>query len=317
MSTERNCRSLRVLFYGREMATEQWLSNLRAQLPDADVQAYETVSEDWQADYALVWQPPVQLFSQQKHLKGIINLGVGVDRLLKVSTLPKDVPILKLKDAGMAELILEYIHYGLLHFGRDFNRYSVLQQTKTWQPIQSKKMQDNIIGVMGTGAIGQYVAKQLSIMGYRVRSWGRTDKTIDGVDVFFGKEQLKNFAQGCDFLINILPSTPGTQGIIDKKLITNLNDNAVIINCGRGEVINNNDLIESLKSSKLKGALLDVFEKEPLSGDSPLWQLDSVLITPHIAAPTQIDESIAQIVENIHRLENNQPVNKVDRELGY
>ncbi len=308
---------VRIVFYGHDMDTKRWLFDLQSKLLNADIRVYKDGPTDWQAEYALVWQPPEQLFIQQRNLTAVINLGVGVDRLLKVRSLPEKIPLLKIKGAGMAELIFQYVLYGLLHFGRDFNRYQSLQRQKKWFPVNSAQLDANIIGIMGTGTIGRYVASQLTQLGYSVRSWGRSHKVIEGVDVFYGKDQLSGFAQGCHYLVNILPSTQDTYEIIDRELLNQLSDYAVLISCGRGEVINEQAVLDSLQTEKLKGALLDVFKEEPLSEHSPLWQFDNVIITPHIAAPTQVEAAVEQIIDYIHCLENGIPVVEVNRTLGY
>ncbi|WP_261844129.1 2-hydroxyacid dehydrogenase [Aliamphritea ceti] len=309
---------MKIVFCARGEDFSEWLPVISEFLPSADCRLWsEAECSDWQADYALVWQPPEALFAHQTQLKGIINLGAGVDKLLAVAGLPEAVPILKLRDAGMAAWMTDYVRYGLLHFSRDFDRYQQQQSNNQWWSKNIDARAGWPVGILGMGAIGAQVAQQLAEDGYPVRGWSRTEKVVSGVDSFAGQDCLDEFLQGTRVLINLLPSSQHTQGLINSAVFEQLLPDAVIINAGRGEVVDSPSLIDALRKQRLRGAMLDVFEHEPLSQDSPLWSMENVLITPHIAAPTSIRDAIVQAKEYIHALGQGLPVKSVDRSLGY
>jgi len=311
---------MKILFYAKGEDHQQWLETLQSNLPEAEIRLWseeEDVDAGWQADYALVWKPPQAFFRGQSQLKAVINLGAGVDSILALESRPSGVPLLKLRDAGMAQWILDYVRYGLLHFGRDFDHYRHDQAQKRWQPRPIEPRSDWPLGVMGAGAIGAVVAETLAREGYPVRCWSRTPKQIEGVESYAGAEQLDSFLDSCRGLISILPATEETRYLLGEAELSRLPAEGVVISCGRGEVFDEQALVNRLKYGRLRGALLDVFHQEPLPPTSELWSLDNVIISPHIAAPTPVVEAVAQIADYIARLEQGEEVEAVDPERGY
>ena len=312
---------MKILFYAKGEDQQQWLETLQSNLPEAEIRLWSEEEEDvdagWQADYALVWKPPVAFFHGQSQLKAVINLGAGVDSILALESRPSGVPLLKLRDAGMAQWILDYVRYGLLHFGRDFDRYRHDQAAKKWQPRPMASRSDWPLGIMGAGAIGAVVAETLAQEGYPVRCWSRSAKQIDGVESFAGPDQLERFLDGCRGLINILPATAETKYLIGEAQLSRLPADGVVISCGRGEVFDEQALVSRLKYDRLRGALLDVFHQEPLQQTSELWGLENVIISPHIAAPTPAEQAAEQVAGYIARIEQGEAVPQVDTALGY
>ncbi|WP_027858647.1 2-hydroxyacid dehydrogenase [Marinobacterium jannaschii] len=310
---------MKILFFAKGEDNPHWLRALQHQLPDADIRLWDEKETDaaWQADYALVWKPPVEFFHGQHGLKAIINLGAGVDSILALQSRPADVPLLKLRDAGMAQWILDYVRYGLLHFGRDFDHYRQDQVAKHWHPREIGSRRDWPLGILGAGAIGAVVAETLASEGYPVRCWSRTPKQLDGVESFAGPGQLADFLDGCRGLISILPATRETRYLIGDDQLSRMQADGVVISCGRGEVFDEQALADRLRYGRLRGALLDVFHQEPLPATSELWGLKNLIITPHIAAPTPIVTAVEQIAGYIAQIENGEPVSLVDPALGY
>lgn len=309
---------MNILFYGQGLANDDWLDAMRTTWPDSDIQLWSAqLDANWQADYALLWHPPRELFASQHNLKTIFNLGAGVDALLRLPGRPVEVPIIKLRNAGMDPWMFDYIHYGVLHFGRNFDHYRRQQQQKKWQPHASLAPNACCIGVLGLGALGQTVAQRFEQLGYRVQGWSRGPKSIEGVDSYSGLEHLGDFLGRCDVLVNLLPGTEQTYNLLDASRLAQLRQGAVLINAGRGTTLDPDALNSALESGHLRGALLDVFHTEPLPGDHPLWARSDVIITPHIAAPTLIDEALGQIAADIQSLQQGLFVPRVDSTLGY
>ncbi|KPQ23908.1 MULTISPECIES: 2-hydroxyacid dehydrogenase [unclassified Halomonas] len=301
---------------------EQWQKALADAFPEAQVLTSSAPAEERQnADYLAVWKAPAHLIKEQTQLKGIINLGAGVDYLLKTPGLPTDVPIVKLRDAGMGELMADYVLYGVLHFYRSMDRYAQQQQSATWQPQAVVEKSQWPVGILGLGSIGRYVANALNQAGFPVLGWSRSPKHIAGVQCYHGDDGLSELLGQVQTIVTILPDTSETQHILNAERLAQLPPGASVINPGRGSLIDEQALLEALgkgnQLSHIRGALLDVFEEEPLPGDHPLWQHPKVIITPHMAAPTPLGAAIDQVIAYVHAFEAGDSVTTIDPEAGY
>ncbi|MGO3768346.1 MAG: NAD(P)-dependent oxidoreductase, partial [Vreelandella alkaliphila] len=246
----------------------QWQAALEKALPQATVLTSDAPEDERKnADYLAIWKAPEHLLQEQDQLKGIINLGAGVDYLLKTPGLPSDVPIVKLRDAGMGEFMADYVLYGVLHFYRSMDRYATQQQSATWKPQAVPEKKQWPVGVLGLGAIGSYVATHLSQAGFPVLGWSRSPKEISGVRCLHGDEGLDELLGQVQSLVTILPDTAATEGILNAERLAKLPEGASIINPGRGSLIDEQALLDALgeanKPGHLRGALLDVFCEEP------------------------------------------------------
>jgi glyoxylate/hydroxypyruvate reductase A len=171
---------------------------------------------------------------------------------------------------------------------------------------------------MGLGSLGSAIAQDLAAAGYDVRGWARSDKRISGVQTFAGADRLNPFLDGLELLINLLPLTHETRGILGRSTFERLANGAALINCGRGGHLNIDDLEQALACAKLRGALLDVFDHEPLPTGHRLWTMPGVTITPHMASAASHDCIAEQVAENFRRLNMGESLlNCADRALGY
>ncbi|MDW0359627.1 glyoxylate/hydroxypyruvate reductase A [Halomonas venusta] len=300
----------------------QWQAALEKAFPQATVLTSDAPEKERKnADYLAVWKAPEHLLQEQDQLKGIINLGAGVDYLLKTPGLPSDVPIVKLRDAGMGELMADYVLYGVLHFYRSMDRYATQRQSATWQPQAVPEKTQWPVGVLGLGAIGSYVATHLSQAGFPVLGWSRSAKQISGVRCLHGDEGLDELLGQVQSLVTILPDTPATEGILNAERLAKLPEGASVINPGRGSLIDEQALLDALgeanKPGHLRGALLDVFCEEPLPTNHPLWQHPNVLVTPHMAAPTPLNDAIDQVIAYIKAFEAGDTLATISPASGY
>jgi len=155
-------------------------------------------------------------------------------------------------------------------------------------------------------------------MGFPVSGWSRTPKSIEGVAGFTGDGGLDDFLSGADILICLLPLTPATRGILNRRTLSKLPAGAYLINAARGEHLLEEDLIAALEGGHLSGACLDVFREEPLPESHPFWSHPQVTMTPHVASLTYPRDVAPQIVANYHRVRAGQvPWNVVDLKRGY
>ncbi|WP_407575019.1 glyoxylate/hydroxypyruvate reductase GhrA [Raoultella terrigena] len=312
---------MEIIFYHPTFDIPYWIAELEKQLPGARVREWKP-GDDRPADYALVWHPPVEML-QGRDLKAVFALGAGVDSILSKlrehpQMLPLSIPLFRLEDTGMGLQMQEYAVSQVLHWFRRFDDYQVLKQQARWQPLDEYRREDFTIGIMGAGVLGAKVAQGLQEWGFPLRSWSRSRKAWPQVQSFAGADELNEFLRETRVLINLLPNTAETVGIINQQLLAQLPDGSYVLNLARGVHVVEDDLLAALESGKLKGAMLDVFSREPLPAASPLWAHPRVAMTPHIAAVTRPQEAITYIAGTISQLERGETVSgQVDRQRGY
>ncbi|HHA1914419.1 TPA: glyoxylate/hydroxypyruvate reductase GhrA [Enterobacter asburiae] len=310
-----------ILFYHPTFDTAYWIDALSAALPGARVREWKR-GDNEHADYALVWHPPVEMLQGRK-LKAVFALGAGVDSILSKlkahpEMLPEEVPLFRLEDTGMGQQMQEYAVSQVLHWFRRFDDYQVFKQQAHWEPLPEYRREDFTIGILGAGVLGSKVAEALAPWGFPLRCWSRSRKNYPGVESFAGTDELSAFLKGTRVLINLLPNTAETVGIINGALLNQLVDQSYLMNLARGVHLVEPDLLKALDSGKLKGAMLDVYSREPLPAESPLWAHPRVAMTPHVAAVTRPAEAVAYISHTISEMEKGNPVTgQVDRQRGY
>lgn len=313
---------MNIIYYHPFFDAQIWLEGMRARLPNANIRMWQK-GDDKPADYALVWLPPYEMLANRSHLKGIFALGAGVDAILKQEqqnpgTLPAGVPVMRLEDTGMALQMQEYAIAKVLYYFRRMDDYKRQQTQRLWKQLPSHSYDNFMIGILGAGALGQSVATKLAELGFKVRCWSRSVKNIDNVESFAGNEQLSDFLKNCNLLINLLPHTPQTEGILNYSLFEQLKPSSYLINLARGAHLIDQDLLEAIDQGYIADATLDVFAQEPLPGMHPFWTHPRISITPHVAAFTVPDLAMDTIVENIQRIENGEtPFGIVNRQTGY
>ncbi|ECI4596779.1 glyoxylate/hydroxypyruvate reductase GhrA [Salmonella enterica subsp. salamae] len=312
---------MEIIFYHPTFNAAWWVNALEKALPHARVREWK-VGDNHPADYALVWQPPVEMLAGRR-LKAVFALGAGVDSILsKLNAHPEmldaSIPLFRLEDTGMGLQMQEYAVSQVLHWFRRFDDYQALKNQAIWKPLPEYTREEFGVGIMGAGVLGSKVAESLQAWGFPLRCWSRSRKSWPGVESYAGREELRAFLNQTRVLINLLPNTAQTVGIINRELLDQLPDGAYVLNLARGVHVQEADLLTALDSGKLKGAMLDVFSQEPLPQESPLWRHPRVAMTPHIAAVTRPAEAIDYIARTITQLEKGEPVTgQVDRARGY
>jgi glyoxylate/hydroxypyruvate reductase len=319
--------ALRIVFCARETTAQVWAEALRVALRqrgvDADIWSRnaELLLADPnapQAEAAVVWRPPAALFDEQRQLRAVFNLGAGVDALLALSTLPPQVSVFRLEDAGMARALSEYVLAAVLRVYRRFDRYAASQSERRWQPETLAARDQYTVGIAGLGVIGMAIARTLAAHGFAVRGHARSRKQIPDVDCRAGEGEWTSFLDGLDVLVSVLPATASTRGLLDRAALERLARGAHVINVGRGAVLVEADLLALLDSGHLGGATLDVFATEPLPPDHPFWARRAIVITPHVAAETELVPAIEQVSDKLARWSRGDAVSGgVDRILGY
>jgi glyoxylate/hydroxypyruvate reductase A len=298
--------------------TEAWRDRFAAAHSAMQFVAWEPGQPAHGARYAIVWRPSGDVFSQERDLKAVFNLGAGVDAITRLPQLPPSLPIVRLEDAGMGRQMVEYVLHALMRVSRRFDRYAAQQAAGRWEPLPAIRHKDWPVGVMGLGAIGRQVAQAVARMGYPVAGWSRRPQSIDAVDSFSGRKALGDFLRRSRVLVNVLPLTPDTENILDRGTLSLLRPGGHLTNVARGAHVVDADLLALIDAGRLEGATLDVFREEPLPAGHPFWTHPSITITPHIAAITLEQDTVTQIMAKIECLERNEPISGiVERSTGY
>ncbi|RWR03416.1 bifunctional glyoxylate/hydroxypyruvate reductase A [[Pantoea] beijingensis] len=311
-----------IIFYHPTLDAEPWARGLKQRLPGVNVRQW-LPGDSGAADYALVRMPPIEMLQGRHALKGVFALGAGVDDILTAlkkhpAMLPPSVPLFRLEDTGMGLQMQEYAVYTVLGWFRRFDDYRLQKQQVCWQPLPGYSRKNFVIGILGAGVLGRSVADSLTRWGFSVRCWSQSPKDIAGVASYHGVGQFRDFLAGTQVLINLLPHTPQTVGIINLEVLNQLNAGAFVLNLARGAHLVEADLLSALDANHIKAAALDVFITEPLPTTHPLWLHPRVAITPHNAAVTLPDEAMDYIASAIQLREaGDMPSGRVDLEKGY
>ena len=308
---------IRIGFYGSDADIDLWRAALETRLPPLEI-ARLLDDAGQQCDVALVWAPPPGALTACANLRGIIMQGQGVDHMMRDDTVPRSVPLVRLVDPDMSNALSHWTILCALDFWRDAGHYRAAQADRRWDPRQQRPASGGKIGILGVGAIGSVIARRFAALGFAVRGFARTERHIEGVEMFAGNDQLAAFADGLDIAVSVLPLTPDTTGIINADFLARMSAGAFVINGGRGPQIVDDDLLAALDSGHIGGAALDVFAVEPLPQDHRYWTHRSVLVWPHVAAQTNADTAADQVAAAIISMMDGQvPANMVDWSRGY
>ncbi|MFP7673456.1 2-hydroxyacid dehydrogenase [Marivita sp. S0852] len=270
-----------------EEKTHWWVEMLQGLLPGWDIASIEDIKDRAAVKHAVVWRPRPGDLATFPHLEVIVSIGAGIDHVLADPELPADVPIIRTVGDDLTQRMREYVALHVLRHHRDMPRQLQAQAEKDWHAIVVPVAPNRTVGVMGLGNLGAAAAETLSGLGFATRGWSKSEKTIQGVETYAGAGTLDAFLSGCEILVNLLPLTDATTGILKADLFGKLAPGACVINCARGGHLVDDDLLAALKSGHIKQATLDVFHIEPLPTDHPFWDHPAITVTPHVAS--QID----------------------------
>ena len=272
-------------------------------------------------EYAIVWNLPNHILKQLKNLKIIFSMGAGVDHILKLQSYT-NTPIIRLKVPEMRARMANHVLSQILKFQLNLSVYSKGQLNKKWideinsyEPLANHQL---TVGILGTGFLGSYVANYLKKINYNIIGFKRKKVNKKFAFRIFYKHELQKFIRLSDIIVSILPSTNETINFIDKKFLSIMKKNSLLINVGRGDSVHEKDLINHIKSNKNFFASLDVFNKEPLVKSHIFWTHPNVTVTPHIASITVIDSAIEQMYKRfLVYKKTGKIINDVNLKKGY
>lgn len=288
-----------------------WKEALLASDPEIPIYSFLDEHPREQIDMALVWKHPKGSLQHYPNLKCIASFGAGVDFIFEDKNRPLDLPITRVVDPKLASDMSEFVLGQILSHLKHFNQYKIDQLNKVWEMRSYQRIEDVCVGIMGLGALGMTLAKDLQKLNFRLIGWANSPKENIAIPVFTGKEQGSEFLSKSDILVCLLPLTEKTAGILNEKLFRKLPKGAYIINVARGGHLVDNDLLKMIDEGHLSGASLDVFHAEPLKANHPFWNHPKIHITPHIASVSDIASVTPQLIENYHRLQSGLPLNNL------
>lgn len=307
-----------MLFSSPDDPADIWVPELQRNLPELDFAIAPEIGDRAAIEYAIVWKPPAGLLASLPNLKLTFSIGAGIDHVLADPQRPVAVPIVRMVDPYLRDMMCEYAILGVLHFHRFMPEYQADQRSQGWQRRWPRYTPETTVGVLGLGEIGAKVAERLAAIGFRVRGWSRGEKPLPGIECFHGRGQLSRMLSACDYLVCVLPLTAETRGILDGAAFAALPRGAVLVSIGRGGHVVEADLLAALDSGQVGGAFLDVYANEPPPKEHRFWRHPRVVMTPHIAGEI-VPKSCAKVVAaNVHRHLAGQPIpHVVDLARGY
>ncbi len=312
-----------ILVHCAPLPAQPFVDALRQLAPQVPVwQDAETAPAD-EVEAVLAWRLKPGWLARWPRLRVLCSTGAGVEKLL-VPDLPAQLPVTRTVDPQQAQALAQYTLAAVLRHLRQLPLYAAQQAQSTWKRHPQRPRMESRMGVLGQGEVGQAVARAALALGLPVSLWGRARRGIPGVTdavgvhQWAGAEELPLLLQDSAVLVNTLPLTTATQGLLDRRLLGLLPRGAHLVNIGRGETVVEDDLRHALDQGLLHSATLDVFEREPPPPEHWVWQHPRVTVTPHIAGEARAEVTAAQCLEALQCARAGQPVpRQVDRSAGY
>jgi len=305
---------------GGEAGAAEWRRHFAAAGAALDVRWWDDPSVDPAAvRYVLVWDPEPGRLARYPNLRVIFGSGAGVDLITCDPDLPRHLPLVRMATPGAAQRMGEFVTWAALSLLKGARRIGLAQAARRWDNFDPDfTAPQTTVGIMGLGHMGGAAARMLQGVGFPVIGWSRTAKHVPGVRSFAGAAERDSFLALSQILVCLLPATAETRGILAQPLLDRLPQGAGLINVGRGSQQKIEDIMAALDSGRLSGAVLDVFEQEPLPPEHPAWAHPKLLVTSHVASLPPRSERAAHVLGQIAAHERGEPLaNAYDHDRGY
>jgi glyoxylate/hydroxypyruvate reductase A len=312
---------MRVLLHGRFDCAErdEWLAALRSAASEVqwlDLPAARAAPADVVA--AVVANPEPGSLQGLPALRLVQSLWAGVDRIVADPTVPTGVPLARMVDPAMTRAMVETALWATLALHRGFFAYARRQREAVWRPHAQRLAGEVSVVILGAGEMGRAVGEALAAQQYRVALWRRGAGAPGDLHCVNGEAALAPLLGASDIVINLLPLTDETRGLIDRRFFAAMKPGAALVNLGRGAHLVEADLLAALDEGRLRDAVLDVFQREPLPSTHPLWAHPRVTVLPHAAALTDPRSAARVVAANLRSLGRGAPLaHLVDRQRGY
>ena len=307
-----------IVFKSDPVRGREWAALLAEHAPDLEFRMWPDIGDPAAVRYLVAWRLPSEdLGTLFPNLEVLFSVAAGVDQL-DLSTVPAHLPVARMVDPNLIASMAEYVVMSVLALHRDLVAYLGFQRARRWSEMRVVPAPQRRVGIMGLGSLGQASIERLRPFGFPLSGWSRSPKRIDGVECHAGPEGLEAFLAGVDILVCLIPLTPETRGILDRKAFAAMPAGAGIVNVGRGGHLVDADLVAALDSGHLGGAVIDVVSTEPPPDDHPFWDHPKIILTPHIASMTQPQTAALVFLDNVRRHQRGEPLlGAVDRGRGY
>lgn len=290
-------------------SADSWSKALLAKELPIPLRIWPDIGDPNEIRYAIVAKPPAGLLAELPNLRAILSLWAGVDHITGDSSHPRDVPIYRMIEPGLTGGMIEFVLSQVLNLHLGNYEVVAAQARREW--LRSPRgpygleplLHERPVGVLGLGEMGREAAQALSRLGFPVRGWSRSQKRIEGVACYSGREGLESVVSKSDILVNLLPLTSETEGLLSADLFARMPPGAGLVNVGRGQHVVERDLLDALDSGQVGRAVLDVFDQEPLPDSHPFWSHAKITIYPHIASVTRVRTGVVVLADRLRLLE--------------
>ncbi|KAB2876088.1 MAG: glyoxylate/hydroxypyruvate reductase A [Burkholderiaceae bacterium] len=300
---------------------DRWYGALAQAMPQHHLAVADELFDRTRVEVAIVANPQPGSLRGLPKLRLIQSLWAGVEGLLSDDSVPASVPIARMVDPALATAMGETALWAVLSLHRGFYAYARQQRQIRWRQLPQLRADELPITVLGLGTMGCACVHALAPHGYRITAWSRSDAPRDlpsGVAHIHGNDALFECLRGSSIVINLLPLTAATRGLLDARFFAAMPRGAALVNLARGAHVVEADLRAALATGRLGHAVLDVFEREPLDEKHPFWRHPRVTVLPHAAALTDPRSAAQLVAANVQALLDGQPiVNLIDRARGY
>ena len=261
--------------------------------------------------------PSTATLSLARRLRWIQAAAAGVDGFLGAGWPPAGALLTRIP-SGFGEAIAEYVIAHVLAVTQGLRRIRDAQAARSWSPFHPQLVAGKVMGVAGTGEIGRVVAQRARGVGMRTLGLARTGRKMAEFERVFDGSETSEFLGGLDVLAICLPLTPGTRGFFGAAELASMKRGAILVNVARGAIVDEAALVDALRAGTIRAAVLDVFETEPLPDRSPLWEMENVTVTPHVAGLNDPDQIVGVFLDNLRRFRDGASLHGVvDPQRGY
>ncbi len=313
-------RRVMVVKSGGEAAMEEWRACFAGCAPGLELRWWDDpATRPEEVDYALVWDPEPGRLAAMPGLRAVFGSGAGVDGIVSDGDYPRHVPLVRMSIPAATERMGEFCCWAALSLLKEARRMAIAQAERRWDFVEPPhRASQRTVGIMGLGNMGARTAMMLRGIGFSVIGWSRGRKSVPGVESHAGPGEMGAFLARSDILICLLPATEETRGIINAATLAQLPPGAGYIGVGRGMQQVLPDIVSALDGGQLSGAVLDVFEPEPLPADHPLWTHPRAIVTAHVASLPSRAERASAVAAAIAGFERGEPLpNLFDHARGY
>jgi glyoxylate/hydroxypyruvate reductase len=306
-----------IFFHSNLDSPDEWRAALATEFEEFTFSAGSAVPHPESVDVALIWTLPQDGLDRFINLRAVLSLGAGVDQL-DLRRLPRHVPLARLVDASLTRTMVEYAKTAVYRHHRRFHFFEREAQNHRWTFISPRTTAETSIGVLGLGEIGKEIALALQREGFAVHGWSRSRKQLEGVTTHTGRDGLRSMVGRSNIVLNVLPLTDETRGILCRDLFAQFRMGACLINMGRGKHLVEADLLDAIAAGRVEAATLDVASVEPLPPAHPFWAHPSILMTPHVAGISRPMTAVTTIAANIRRaMAGERLLHQVDLDRGH